>query len=168
MAETLPVIVDVTADVPGGIDALDGGVGEVALDKVSGAIDKLKKALAPTMQAPAEGGLVLDNIEIALGVTVGGEVGVFAQGFLRGRSVDHRHICTAGRDPGRLGARATRHRRRWASRGQVLVSRPVLSAALGKGPERPIHAGLSAPVCSRVIPAHSPHTRAGERLPTRL
>ena len=75
MSETLPVITDVTV----GAEGFDGA-GEVALDKVSGAIDKLKRALTPTMAQPASGGLALESIEVGLAVTVGSEVGIFAKG----------------------------------------------------------------------------------------
>jgi hypothetical protein len=80
MSETLPVITNVSEGFT------DEGVGEVALDKISGAIDKLKAALAPTMSAPAQGGMALHSVEVALAVTVGGEVGIFAKGTFEGEA----------------------------------------------------------------------------------
>jgi hypothetical protein len=80
----LPVIADVSvADERGGRME---SAGEVALDKISGTIEKLKKALAPSMTAPVQGNLSLEQVEVALAVTVGGEVGIFAKGSFEGEA----------------------------------------------------------------------------------
>lgn len=55
--------------------------GEVLLEKVRLEIERLRDALQPIMDEPTQdGGLVLDSVEVALSVTLGGEIGIFTKG----------------------------------------------------------------------------------------
>ncbi len=57
------------------------GRGEVLLDNVRSEIERLRDALQPIMDEPTQGdGLALDSVEVALSVTLAGEIGIFTKG----------------------------------------------------------------------------------------
>jgi Trypsin-co-occurring domain 1 len=60
-------------------DLADMGTASVDTDRLRDNLQKIRDALAPVVQQQP-GGMSLESLEVALGLTVGGEIGFIAKG----------------------------------------------------------------------------------------
>jgi len=83
MAEEVALIGGVATDAS---ETWGRGVASIDPAQVANELQKIRAALAPVMAGndPATSGLSLQQLEVAVGITVGGKVGLIAEGSVEG------------------------------------------------------------------------------------
>jgi hypothetical protein len=80
--QTVPLIGGVATDGPEGFAR--GGIASIDPDVVREELKRIRDALAPVMNEEPAGGLTLQQLEVEVGITVGGKVGLIAEGSVEG------------------------------------------------------------------------------------